>query len=197
MIEVAVGKRKILNPLRTNAQRLKVVKKHVQDAAGVPEQIARRRADEDRKSPFGIEPLPLAKIVDNDRGADHDESSFSLDKRSAGLARSDAGERRSKLHYTPEDLANAAPIPPDPPIQALKPLLTLLAALLAGVAAGLVVPVLAGFGERGLAVGIATSALILLGLGIRDRVRDPNGKSSALLIGTGLLCVFLLVAVLV
>lgn len=189
MIEVAVGKRKILNPLRPNAQRPKVVKKHVQDAAGVPEQIARRRSDEGGKSPFGVKTLPLAEIVDNDRGADHDEFSPSLVKQSGG--------RPSKLNYTPEDLDNAAPIPPDPPLRAVKPLFTLLAALLAGVAAGLVVPVLAGFGERGLAVGIATSALTLLGLGIRDRVRDSRARSGAVLIGAGLLCVFVLVAVLV
>ena len=85
---------------------------------------------------------------------------------------------RSSLHYTPEDLENSTPIPPDPPFRALRRLLTLLAALHAGVAAGLIVPVLAGFGERGLAVGIATTALILLGVGIRDRVRDPDGAQA-------------------
>ena len=90
---------------------------------------------------------------------------------------------RSSLHYTPEDLENSTPIPPDPPFRALRRLLTLLAALLAGVAAGLIVPVLAGFGERGLAVGIATTALILLGVGIRDRVRDPDGRAGSLFNG--------------
>ena len=81
--------------------------------------------------------------------------------------------------------------------EALRRLLTLLAALLAGVAAGLIVPVLAGFGERGLAVGIATTALILLGVGIRDRVRDPDGRAGSLFIGAGIVCVFLLIVVLV
>ena len=92
---------------------------------------------------------------------------------------------RSSLHYTPEDLENSTPIPPDPPFRALRRLLTLLAALLAGVAAGLIVPVLAGFGERGLAVGI------------RDRVRDPDGRAGSLFIGAGIVCVFLLIVVLV
>lgn len=100
---------------------------------------------------------------------------------------------RSSLHYTPEDLENSTPIPPDPPFRALRRLLTLLAALLAGVAAGLIVPVLAGFGERGLAVGIATTALILLGVG----VRDPDGRAGSLFIGAGIVCVFLLIVVLV
>ena len=100
---------------------------------------------------------------------------------------------RSSLHYTPEDLENSTPIPPDPPFRALRRLLTLLAALLAGVAAGLIVP----FGERGLAVGIATTALILLGVGIRDRVRDPDGRAGSLFIGAGIVCVFLLIVVLV
>lgn len=104
---------------------------------------------------------------------------------------------RSSLHYTPEDRENSTPIPPDPPFRALRRLLTLLAALLAGVAAGLIVPVLAGFGERGLAVGIATTALILLGVGIRDRVRDPDGRAGSLFIGAGIVCVFLLIVVLV
>lgn len=102
-------------------------------------------------------------------------------------------------HFTipPEDLENSTPIPPDPPFRALRRLLTLLAALLAGVAAGLIVPVLAGFGERGLAVGIATTALILLSVGIRDRVRDPDGRAGSLFIGAGIVCVFLLIVVLV
>lgn len=104
---------------------------------------------------------------------------------------------RSSLHYTPEDLENSTPIPPDPPFRALRRLLTLLAALHAGVAAGLIVPVLAGFGARGLAVGIATTALILLGVGIRDRVRDPDGRAGSLFIGAGIVCVFLLIVVLV
>ncbi|MFR6358881.1 MAG: hypothetical protein ACLUNV_04235 [Sutterella wadsworthensis] len=58
-------------------------------------------------------------------------------------------------------------------------------------------PVLAGFGERGLAVGIATTALILLGVGIRDRVRDPDERAGSLFIGAGIVCVFLLIVVLV
>ena len=196
MIEVAVGKRKILNPLRSNAKRPKVVKENMENASRVPEQIAGRRSDEGGESPFGIKPLPLAKVVDNDRDAGHDATSSGLVKAGGDLVNR-GPNARSSLHYTPEDLENSTPIPPDPPFRALRRLLTLLAALLAGVAAGLIVPVLAGFGERGLAVGIATTALILLGVGIRDRVRDPDGRAGSLFIGAGIVCVFLLIVVLV
>ena len=196
MIEVAVGKRKILNPLRSNAKRPKVVKENMENASRVPEQIAGRRSDEGGESPFGIKPLPLAKVVDNDRDAGHDATSSGLVKAGGDLVNR-GPNARSSLHYTPEDFENSTPIPPDPPFRALRRLLTLLAALLAGVAAGLIVPVLAGFGERGLAVGIATTALILLGVGIRDRVRDPDGRAGSLFIGAGIVCVFLLIVVLV
>ena len=184
MIEVAVGKRKILNPLRSNAKRPKIVKENMENASRVPEQIAGRRSDEGGESPFGIKPLPLAKVVDNDRDAGHDATSSGLVKAGGDLVNR-GPNARSSLHYT------------DPPFRALRRLLTLLAALLAGVAAGLIVPVLAGFGERGLAVGIATTALILLGVGIRDRVRDPDGRAGSLFIGAGIVCVFLLIVVLV
>lgn len=184
MIEVAVGKRKILNPLRSNAKRPKVVKENMENASRVPEQIAGRRSDEGGESPFGIKPLPLAKVVDNDRDAGHDATSSGLVKAGGDLVNR-GPNARSSLHYTPEDLENSTPIPPDPPFRALRRLLTLLAALLAGVAAGLIVPVLAGFGERGLAVGI------------RDRVRDPDGRAGSLFIGAGIVCVFLLIVVLV
>ena len=196
MIEVAVGKRKILNPLRSNAKRPKIVKENMENASRVPEQIAGRRSDEGGESPFSIKPLPLAKVVDNDRDAGHDATSSGLVKAGGDLVNR-GPNARSSLHYTPEDLENSTPIPPDPPFRALRRLLTLLAALHAGVAAGLIVPVLAGFGERGLAVGIATTALILLGVGIRDRVRDPDGRAGSLFIGAGIVCVFLLIVVLV
>lgn len=197
MIEVAVGKRDILNPLRTNAERSKIMKKNVKNPAGVPEQISGRRLDEDRKAPLGVESLPLAEVVDNDRGAVHEHSSQIPVKTGGDLAESTQADRRSTLHYSAEDLENSTPIPPDPPFRAVKQLLALLGALLAGVAAGLIVPVLAGFGERGLAIGIATTALILLGIGIHDQVKDPDNRSGMRFILAGLACVFLLIVVLI
>ena len=62
MIEVAVGKRKILNPLRSNAKRPKVVKENMENASRVPEQIAGRRSDEGGESPFGIKPCLWQKL---------------------------------------------------------------------------------------------------------------------------------------
>ncbi len=118
-------------------------------------------------------------------------------KTGGDLAESTQADRRSTLHYSAEDLENSTPIPPDPPFRAVKQLLALLGALLAGVAAGLIVPVLAGFGERGLAIGIATTALILLGIGIHDQVKDPDNRSGMRFILAGLACVFLLIVVLI
>ena len=75
-----------------------------------------------------------------------------------------------------------------------KILLGLLGAV--AVAVAFAIPALASFGDRGLALGIASFSLVMLGIGLRERAKDEEGRAGTLPIALGTIGIFLLIAVL-
>ena len=72
----------------------------------------------------------------------------------------------------------------------------ILLGLLGAVSIAFAIPALASFGDRGLALGIASFSLVMLGIGLRERAKDEEGRACTLPIALGTIGIFLLIAVL-
>ena len=72
----------------------------------------------------------------------------------------------------------------------------ILIGLLAAICIAFIIPALASLGDRALALGIASFSLVFLGIGLRERTKDKEGRAGTLPIALGTIGIFVLIAVL-
>lgn len=72
----------------------------------------------------------------------------------------------------------------------------ILIGLLAAIGIAFAIPALASLGDRGLALGIASFSLVTLGIGLRERAKDDEGRAGTIPIALGTIGIFVLIAVL-
>lgn len=72
----------------------------------------------------------------------------------------------------------------------------ILIGLLAAICIAFIISALASLGDRALALGIASFSLVTLGIGLRERTKDEEGRAGTLPIALGTIGIFVLIAVL-